>query len=115
MELDGEASYSSEMQFHCFATTVSWKRGTSDFKPLCLSTQQKQKYFWITYIKINISSHVSGNISVEGTWYHLLCAKILLCVCVGGRHMGASALGKDLLDFCCHVLTCPLGLSFRDS
>lgn len=26
----------------------------------------------------------------------------------------ASGLGKDLLDFCCHVLKCPLGLCVLD-
>lgn len=27
----------------------------------------------------------------------------------------ASGLGKDLLDFCCHVLKCPLGLCVLDT
>lgn len=35
------------------------------------------------------------------------------CFCVG-CHMGACPLGKDLLEFSCSALKCPLGLCVLD-
>lgn len=77
VEQGREVPWSCEMQFHCFAWPVPWKQGTSDFELLCLSILQKQKYFWITYIKIKMSSHVPSCVSVVGTRSPLHRASIL--------------------------------------